>query len=240
MKFLVGCPLVGNPSADRNWALVKWYSHLVASCDKAGLEPTCIFTIHPDDHETRELLKTFSHTKVVSSSFVGGCGDHKWNQTRYHQMVQLRNELLNEVRLESPDLFFSLDSDVLIHPDAIGSLLDALDQKPSAWAVGAKCFVSKHGVQHPNMGVWVGQRPETMYRRYNYNYLVKVDILICCYLMRPSAYNIDYIYNSRGEDIGWSIEVARQGGELFWDGRVANKHVMDRRNIDTVDSRVGY
>jgi hypothetical protein len=48
------------------------------------------------------------------------------------------------------------------------------------------------------------------------------------------------VYNSRGEDIGWSIEVVRQGGELFWDGRVANKHVMDRRNIDVVDSRVGY
>lgn len=239
MKLLVGCPLVGNPTAGRNWILQSWRGHLLESCEKAGVEPSMIFNVHPDDHETRGLLGTFPEATVLDSQHQGGDSNHKWNQSRYYQMVDLRNELLEGVRAENPDYFFSLDSDVLLHPDTITLLLEAMEEHEDAWAIAPKCFVSKHGTRHPNMGVWVN-RQKSMYRRHNYNYLAKVDIVICCYIMRPEAYNIDYVFNSRGEDLGWSMEVVKAGGNLYWDGRVGNKHVMDPRKLDEMDSRVGF
>ena len=239
MKLVVGCPLVGNPHAGRNWILQKWRKHLIEACDKVNLDPFCIFTVHPEDHETKGLLSTFPESRFIESKFTGGEGNHKWSQSRYHQMVDLRNELLEAVRPEEPDYFFSLDSDVLLHPKAVELLVYGMEEYPDAWAIAPKCYVSKHSTRHPNMGVWANKH-KSMFRRYDYNDIVKVDILICCYLMRPEAYNIDYVFDSRGEDLGWSKEVAKAGGSLYWDGRVANKHVMDPQNIDVVDQRVGF
>jgi hypothetical protein len=238
MKLLVGCPLVGNPFAGRDWILPKWYEHLMASDLPDDVELKCIFTVHPEDTQSRETLSSLGLLSALHpSSLTGGDGDHRWSKERYQQMVDLRNELLTEVRKEEPDYFFSLDSDVLLHPMAIRSILEAFKQKPDAWAIGAKCFVSMHGVMHPNMGRWVRNG---IYQRFNTLDLVKVDILICCYMMSFEAYSIDYIYHDQGEDIGWSNEVIKAGGSLLWDGRYCNKHVMERSMLDFVDERVGF
>lgn len=238
-KLLVGCPLVGNPEAGRNWILSEWYLAAMASAIEAGVEVALIVTVHPDDSESKRLLAAMPFVTTVDSAFVGGDGNHKWNVKRYEVMVNLRNELLGEVRKQEPDYFLSMDSDVLLHPNAVASALDAFAQKPNAWAVGTPFFVSKHGTQHPNNGRWVNTRMK-MFQRNNYNYLAKMDILIGGYMMSPDGYHVDYEFDARGEDLGWSKAVLRAGGELWWDGRVVNKHVMDVSMLNTVDTRVGF
>jgi hypothetical protein len=239
MRLLVGCPLVGNPEAGRNWILDKWYEHLMTAGEKAGVVPEVICNVHPDDADTVALLTDLKVT-FFYSVFTGRDGDHRWSNDRYYEMVNLRNELLGEVRNLSPDYFFSLDSDVLLHPDGIKTLLSAVEEKPDAWAIGSKCFVSRHSTLHPNMGKWVGPHRGTMFKRENLNQLVKVDILIGGYLMTRNAYAIDYVYNRRGEDLGWSLEIQKAGGTLYWDGRVCNKHVMHPAMLNGVDKRVGF
>lgn len=242
MRILVGCPLVGGPAADRSWILPHWYQHLTDSVLPENVELDFIMTVHPDDEESLGTLEGLGLSAAVRlSSLVGEDGDHRWSKSRYHQMVALRNELLVEVRQESPDYFFSLDSDVLLHPQAISSILGAFEEHETAWAVGAKCYVSNHGVAHPNMGKWLHKNSiGGRYVRQNLRRLTKVDILICCYMMNPNAYRIDYVYHPQGEDLGWSIEVANAGGNLFWDGRYANKHVMTRSRLYEIDARVGF
>lgn len=238
MKLLVGCPLVGNPKADRNWILKQWFEHLSDSCRLADVDLNLVFLINKDDKETVDLVSTFPNVHIFYTDLVGGAANHRWNKARYHQMVAFRNELLKQVRKLDPEFFFSLDSDVLLHVNAIPSLLSAMDEKEDAWTIGAKCFVSKHGTMHPNAGHWT--RTGNGYFRKDVSTLTKVDILICCYLMRKNAYSIDYEFDPRGEDLGWSLAVSKAGGSLYWDGRVINKHVMDRGLANQIDKRVGF
>lgn len=239
-NILIGCPLVGDPYADRNWILDQWYQFsLTSSLQVPDVEISWCVTVHPEDEDTKLNLMGFPFMSAFESEFQGGKGDHRWNKERYYTMVNLRNELLGHVRDAAPDYFISLDSDVLLCPEAISLLLDAFDNDSDVWAVGIPFYVSRHGNKHPNNGRWIGSR-RSMFQRYDFHHLAKMDILIGGYMMDPRAYNVDYEFSSRGEDLGWSDAITRAGGKLVWDGRMRNKHVMDRNMLNTVDSRVGY
>lgn len=239
-EILIGCPLVGDPYADRNWILDQWYQFsLKSALQVPDVTVAWCVTVHPDDEETKVNLFSMPFMTVFESEFQGGKGDHRWNKERYHSMVSLRNELLGHVRDLKPDYFVSLDSDALLCPEAISLLLDTFSENPDVWAVGIPFYVSRHGNKHPNNGRWVNSR-RTMFQRHDVHHVAKMDILIGGYMMDARAYNVDYEYNSRGEDLGWSEAVQRAGGGLVWDGRMRNKHVMDRNMLNAVDSRVGY
>jgi hypothetical protein len=235
MKLLIGCPVT-----DRNWILPQWFDHIEVACRKAGVTPQFLFLVNQNDQETLDLLEQRTDTYLIYDDQPAYAGDHRWNRIRYILMSELRNRLLAEVRVIQPDLFFSLDSDILLHEDAIVSLFDALEKHPEAWAIGAKCYLSKTSTKHVNSGIWTGRFGSAHWYRKDARVLQRVGILMAAKLMLPQAYNVDYEYNTVGEDLGWSANVMSAGGILFWDGRVINKHVMTPEALDVVDVRVGF
>jgi hypothetical protein len=70
--------------------------------------------------------------------------------------------------------------------------------------------------------------------------LHNVHVIMAAKLMTPKAYGVDYVYDSRGEDIGWSLAVRQQGMHLAWTGKTMSKHCMERTELSKVDKRVGY
>lgn len=236
MKLLVGCPV-----SDRAWILPYWLHHVNRACGKVGIEPRFVFVVGSRDLGVRDLLRRRNlPMRIVDEPERKD--ERRWNVGRYQHMVDIRNTLLEEVRRREPDLFLSLDSDILLHEDAIQSLLDGFSRFPNAAAIGTKCFLSLSGVAYPNMGFWVKSKSHSHHRFYrqNANNLCRVDILMAAKCMTPAAYQVDYELHSLGEDLGWSTAVARAGGSLYFDGRVVNKHVMRKEMLDTIDPRVGF
>lgn len=236
MNLLVGCPV-----SDRAWILPYWLHHVSTACRKVEVKPKFIFVVGKYDSEVREFLRRRNlPMRLVDEPERKD--ERRWNIGRYQHMVDLRNVLLEEVRSREPDLFLSLDSDILLHDLAIKSLLDGFERFPDAAAIGTKCFLSPSGVAHPNMGLWItpkSGRRSRFYRK-NMNTLGRVDILMAAKCMTPAGYSIDYQPHSLGEDLGWSAAVTDSGGSLYYDGRVTNKHVMRKDKLDQVDPRVGF
>lgn len=229
-RLVIGCPV-----RRRGWILPAWKEATEIAVDNAGMSAEYCFVAGEDDLESLEPFKA----RVVSVSEEKRPDVRMWNESRYEHMVRLRNRLLDEVRIMGPDLFLSLDSDILLHPDAIANMYSSLlssHDLANIWAVGGKLFMTTAGTGFPSYG----KKKRGSFERSNSNEVMSVDVIMACKLMTPMALAVDYRYHTWGEDAGWSAAVQEQGGNLLWDGRVTNKHVMEPSLLNVMDKRCGY
>lgn len=235
MRLLIGCPY-----SDRGWILDKWIDHVNLACFNAGISDfQFIFVAGNKNKKDLNDLSSLENSivRVIDEDLRED--KRRWNDSRYSHMTYLRNELLSGVREYAPDLFLSLDSDILLAETAITSALSALSVHTDACAVGMKCYMSETTRVHPSMGYWSDGDMIRFYRR-DTDDIATVDIIMAAKLMKPFAYNIDYSWHKNGEDLGWSANVKSAGGKLIWDGKVSNKHVMSKNMITVIDKRCGF
>lgn len=230
----------------------EWVEHVRAAFDVIGLKPYWIFAIGvgptgQDDGTQKmatDLYKTDSGMWTEISEPDTSATRQNWTPERLSHMVDYRNKLLGIVRAARPDYFLSLDSDILIHPCGILTLLETILMNHKVQgiqrkfdAVGGKAILSEgskhmvtYGELNPNGGI----------RRKDSTGVFATQILMAVKLMTPAAYNIDYEYHRNGEDVGWSLACKRAGLTLGWDGRISNKHIMRPEYLGRVDRRVGW
>ena len=233
-QLLVGCPV-----QRREWIIDRWWDHTVTAALATGLDFAFIFVIDKND-PTFSRLNDLSDRDKIPVFFVcieedGREDKRDWAEVRLRKMVSLRNLLLKWVRKIGPNLFLSLDSDMLLEEVGIKVLVEKTDE----WdAVGGKAFLTSSGDNNPTFGIWKGDPENGRYTRGNRDYTCKVDVLMAIKLMTPAAYNVDYEFARQGEDIGWSLNCWRQGLEFGWVGEVTNRHIMGREFLDKKDIRI--
>lgn len=229
--LIIGCPVY-----KRAWVLSAWFDHADKAAANAGVNPVYAFVVDDRDQETLEVIAahdTRSFTINVPEPLEHS-GERVWNHSRYDWMLHLRNELLGMVRVANPHLFLSLDSDILLHPDAIKNLMETIEDCD---AVGGKTYMTHRGTSCPS---WANIGRDGGLRRTESVGVHPVQVIMAIKMMKPTAYAVDYEFSRQGEDIGWSLACAKRGLKIMWDGRVANKHVMFPAQMDRVDSRVGF
>lgn len=227
--------IIGAPVLRREWIIERWKDHVLAA---APTNFDIAFAFVGD--------KTDETFKVVNDKFPSsiptylrdikeprGYDKREWNLSRYDRMANIRNELLSLVRKLGPDYFLSLDTDILLHPDAIKVLFEDFNGYD---AIGGKTYLSERGTNCPTYAYL----SDKGLRRSDSINVIMPDVLMAIKLMKPTAYNVDYVSHKQGEDIGWSIAVRKSGYSLAWTGRVASKHVMRPELLEVVDRRVGY
>jgi hypothetical protein len=229
VNLIVGCPV-----SCREWILPTWFAHVERAAELAGLQPTFTFVCHPDDRSWSCLLEHAPTATMVTAPFRRGRDERRWNPERYLQMVDLRNQLLETVRAQQPDLFLSLDSDILLHPDQLKLMVECLDRFD---AVGGRCYMTSSGTRFPS---WGRLTRHGNLQRTDAEGTFPVDVIMACKLMTPPAYAIDYVLDIQGEDIGWSRAATQAGVRLGWDGRVIAKHVLAPHLLTPLDPRVGF
>jgi hypothetical protein len=230
MTVLVGCPV-----AHRAWVLPQWFDHVEKACALVGVKPEYAFVVDPSDESWPVIRERTAGAVIVPTANTKGDDTRNWaSPHRFHEMVELRNALLAAVRTRQPEVFLSLDSDILLHPAHLQSMLEALHEYD---AVGGKCFMTETGTDFPS---WAQLGRDGGLIRTDAWGLFPVDVIMAIKLMSPRAYAIDYEHDILGEDIGWSKACARAGVTLGWDGRVSSKHVREPHMLEQVDPRVGY
>lgn len=244
-SLIVGCPARG-----RHWILDTWDRHVraavaeLADVDLAGYQ----FVVGQDDHPTLDLLSRWEHDRglveVRTVEDPPRLDTRGWSLERLALMVGLRNALLADVRRRGPDLFLSLDSDMLLAPGALAQMVETLDrfEREGVWAVGGKAYMLGGGEDrtHPSFGVQRGRPGEQSFVRGDTDQVIEVDVIMGIKLMAQPALNIDYRFSKVGEDVGWSEAVKERGGRLVWDGRTASKHVTEYPWLYLHDHRVGF
>lgn len=232
MRLVVGCPVLY-----RQWILEDWFDHVEAACERAAVEPIYAFVGDQILDPSFDIIDRRAEQVVVDVESVTRPDDHReWNQDRYRVMVDLRNRLLGLVRGVAPQVFLSLDSDILLHPDALKLLLEDLEAGVFA-AVGSRCFMTQTGRSCPS---WGRLGPHGQLQRHDAEGYFPVQVVMAIKAMLPAAYLVDYELHAQGEDIGWSLACERVGLKLGWDGRVASKHVMAPDLLRLRDPRVGF
>lgn len=232
MKLLVGCPLYR-----REWCIAHYLDYAEAAAVEAGFRPDYLF-VGPQDDPTMLLIDEWSreHRRrafLEPEPQNDDPGEHTWNPTRYEFMAQLRNRLLGAVRQLEPELFLSLDSDILLNQRALLSALEGVGQFD---AVGLKVHMFP-GLDHPSYAMLRGIAG---LERQEWDGFGRVDVIMAAKLMTSVAYNVDYSAHHLGEDVGWSINCRDQGVILGFDGRITSKHLMTREQLDQIDPRCGY
>lgn len=226
--LLIGCPVYA-----RDWIIERWLEHIEAAALRAGVQadvlllgPQGDLTFASGRRVARRLglrLDVVDSGEEPKSTGVAEVGPWRtWSNGRLAHMVRVRNQLLEAVRRIAPQYFLSLDSDVLLHESSISNMLDTVSTS-SFSAVGGKTYLTPAGDHAPSYAVidesGLLVRPST-------NAVRQVDVLMAVKLMTPAAYSVDYEFDRRGEDVGWSLACARKGHLLGWDGRVTSEHVM--------------
>lgn len=216
----------------------SWFDHVEAALAVAGLPAGYAFAVSAGD-ETLPILQERSDNSalIAVSSEPEAYEERQWHQRhRIDRMVEVRNLLLATVRVAAPDVFISVDSDILLHPQAIAELLEGLGRFD---AVGGGTFLTELGDQFPSCG-WVLGNDGFRRERMEHQGTIPVGVIMAVKAMSPAAYAVDYQHNGQGEDIGWSVAAARAGLKLGWDNRHYSKHVMTRAALDRVDERCGF
>lgn len=224
--------------ARRAWVIGPWFDRIETTCLHAGIEPIYVFVGDPDNDSTFDHIRDRAPSAAVVPAPLGLLdGQRDWGRPhRYKQMVGLRNRLLEAVRIIEPDVFLSIDSDVLAHRQLVEQLLTAIDEDD--WgAVGGKCYMTPAGTSAPS---WANLTGGGGIYRYDNTGRFPVDAIMAIKMMTPAAYNVDYRHHVQGEDIGWSLACREHGVPLAWDGSVTSKHVMQPVMLDRVDPRVGF
>lgn len=219
--MLVGCPI-----RDRTWILPRWREHALVALERAIIEPCFLFVVGSDDEDTIKMVTSWPDTEVILIDEPTGPAQRNWdNKDRLTHMAEIRNIMLKRVREIDPDLFLSLDSDMLLDPRAISCMVQVLySMSPQCWAVGGKASMNKGDNHCPSFGYFLPGQAGI--RRFDYDEMLKVDVIMAIKLMTRQAYSVDYSYHESGEDYAWSRSVFSAGGSLWWDGRVTNKHIM--------------
>lgn len=241
MELLVGCPVV-----KRGWILPKWFEHLERAVRDLPVSVRCVFLAGRDDDDSWDAIVKCPFPVLPIMVDEPRAEDvRQWDVDRYVRMVDIRNKLLENVRIERPDYFLSLDSDILLHPDAIKNALQTIERFD---AVGLACYMTKlnldggapNGSTHfPSCGFIGGLTNEgAFYRKPMETGAHHVGVIMAAKLMKPSAYSVDYVWDGCGEDIGWSRNCRKHKVRFGWDNRVVNRHVMSPIELDCVDPRV--
>lgn len=243
--LIVGCPVRG-----RHWILDTWDRHVRAAVaeltdvDLIGYQ----FVAGVDDQPTLDILASWTEgrglVEVRTVEEPERIDTRSWTLDRLAHMVGLRNALLHDVRRRGPDLFLSLDADMLLAPSALAQIIATyVDHRDEdVWAVGGKAHMlgGGHDRTHPSYGIRYPDTRNLTFTRGDSDQVVPVDVIMGIKLMGPEAFNVDYAYSKYGEDIGWSMAIAAAGGRLMWDGRTANKHVTEYPWLYLTDPRVGF
>lgn len=241
MRFVVGCPVYR-----REWILPTWFNHVERECASAHVEPIYVFAVDSRDPSIEVVYgEANSRDREIAleitaedKGFDRSDSDRQWNlPTELERMVGVRNTLLARVRELEPDVFLSLDSDILLGEGSLSRLLGTLRRSDLGWgAVGGKTFMSP-GLGHPSYFTFTKKGTPV---RSNSDGVHVVDVIMAIKLMGPAAYGVDYTYDRWGEDVGWSRNCAKRDIKLGWDGRTTNKHVMQHDQLDKIDKRCGF
>lgn len=231
------------PVTQREWILPHYFNHLR---EQTGIDLSRVMLMFlygessdaPRDR-TLELLRQeregpWFDVQIRIDREHRHQSKRQWNMPRWRDMADMRNRLLRSVRDAKPDYALSLDTDILLPPNAISTLLEEM-AVIGADGISPLTFMTPGGERHPNAMDLEGEnrvkiQPETFI----------VPACFAAVLMNDRLYQIDYAPHPAGEDLGWANNVADAGLSLALCPSVRAKHVMTKEMVGSVDPRVGF
>lgn len=264
-KILIGSPISQKP------AILKEF---LASLDRLEMSTFTCDYFFVDDYnveESAKLLQAFSskHSpnctiykpeKKGEKDFICNDEKHHWDESHIWRVAEFKNKMLAQGKEKGYDYVFLIDSDLVLHPKTLESLISAGKD------IVANIFWTLWpGVTVPQPNVWVANQ-YNLYKTYRYNELLsraevskregeflnplkmpgvyEVGGLGACTLISQNALqkgvNFNNIYNVTlwGEDRFFCIRAIALGLSLFVDTHYPAYHIYRESDLRGVEDYI--
>jgi hypothetical protein len=236
--------LIGLPVYKRAWIMSDWFAAIEKQTVPLS-ELGFVFELGPDDDETHELLWRWhmNHPEVAVFDGTIRMTEHhdehpehgrSWNRGKYEKMATLRNHLLDTVVSMQPDVFFSLDSDILLESDKTLEIL--AERALSGVAVSPLSYMFPSDERYPSVMSWVdriGGKARRMLDKYPIGTNFKAEIIMAAVAMPKHVYETTrYTAHRQGEDLGWSTTATMAGHELWCSSDLYGAHIMHKDMLE--------
>lgn len=162
--------------------------------------------------------------------------DHIWTSDNLDKMPRLRNACIQRVRDGQYDYLFSVDTDLVLQPETLETLLDA-----------DKDIVSEIFWTNGWCNAWMNDQSAGMKAEWSTPGLYRVGMTGACTLMKAAVFEagVDYspIPNIRslwGEDRFFCIRAACHGFEMWVDSHFPAEHLFTEQHYQEFLRRRGY
>lgn len=236
--------VLGAPVADRAWALPRWLDQI----EQQTVQPDVLVFVHTDTGDgTREILRAAQDRWPIEIVDAPGPVVHRRDRNRdrvgaYSMLADLRNRLLDHALGLDADVIVSLDTDIfLTEPTAIEQLVDRLDKAPLSSLLVYLHELAEQTTAY-NAAWWIdgGSGPTRRWRKPTPAEVhdraskpMQVDIPMAVVAMRRDvALTCRYRYHEAGEDLGFALDLDRNGLWADWLTGLHCPHVMDPARLD--------
>ncbi|HEY3363540.1 MAG TPA: glycosyltransferase [Symbiobacteriaceae bacterium] len=235
---------VGCPVRNRAWILPR-YLEALSRLAYPGTQLRFGFIVNDSTDATEAIVRAWDRRPHVD---VINLGYPSWRREAGYSLANLallRNRFSEWALATGARYLFSVDSDILVPPDALGRLLAA--QKP---VVSMLVCNTPQDPPPPLRGNRLKPEPPPRVRpprpAYNILYrdaagaavhyhetypkdaLFEVDVTGAAYLIDRQVFEagVRYAYHPQGEDMAFCLAAKRQGFGVWCDSRITGAHIM--------------
>lgn len=219
MNVVVGCPV-----KDRAWVLGEWFDAIQTQ----GVEVSVITLLSPSQDNT-ELILRDRGAHIIYDEEVGrsttDIDNHIWgDQSNYEYMANLRNRLIDTCVSLDVDYFFSLDSDIILPPNALTQMLQFAESHAGIVAPAVNMVT---GSPVWNVMNWVDKyRPGRADRTVVPIARGQADVVMAAMMLDRDGMRARWESHSQGEDVGFCLDAYSKQIPCWWLPEIICEHWM--------------
>ena len=215
-KILIAAPLKQEPKIFR-----EYQDALDRLIIPAGVTVDRFFVVNDCNEVIPEIRRAEYIVINTGDRYDKAVNDHIWTHDNLEKMPLLRNECIRRVRDGGYDYLFSIDTDLVLQPETLETLLDA-----------DKDIVSEIFWTNGWCNAWMHDQSAGMKAEWSTPGLYRVGMTGACTLMKSAVFEagVDYspIHNIKslwGEDRFFCIRAACHGFEMWVDSHCPAEHL---------------
>lgn len=223
-KILIGCPV-----RNRAWVLPR-YLQALKNLDYNHYNIEYCFIVNDSTDNTLEIIKEFrndifSPVKIIICNLQGNTGHQRGYYSFFHLAI-LRNILLDELLKSDCEYLLSVDSDIILPPNAIKSLREVNGDIVSALVCNG------HEIGDKRVYNILNRKPDGRYehiRDFPPNQIFEVDCTGAAYLIKREViekYRVRYSAARGSEDIGFCEDAKAKGRKIYCNPQIEARHEM--------------
>lgn len=216
--------VVGMLVKDRAWVLPRWFE----AVESQGYDIDMVCVASPSSDNTDEILRQHDITVIRDERpgrDVVDIDQHFWgSMPTYEYMADIQNKLLDYAREGEADLFFSLDSDIILPDNSLKQLIDYAVDHPGVVAPAVNLTTGEIAW---NRMSWVNRDfPQMGERLLGQPTTGPADVVLAAMLMDKQAMECRFVAHPQAQDVGFCVLAEHLGIPRWWVHEVRCQHLM--------------
>ena len=230
IRILIAAPLKQEPKIFR-----EYQDSLDRLIIPDGVTVDRFFVVNDCDEVIPEIRNAEYIVIDTGDRYDKAVNDHIWTSDNLDKMPRLRNACIQRVRDGGYDYLFSIDTDLVLQPETLETLLDA-----------DKDIVSEIFWTNGWCNAWMYDQSAGMKAEWSTPGLYRVGMTGACTLMKAEVFEagVDYspvpnIKSLWGEDRFFCIRAACHGFEMWVDSHFPAEHLFTEQHYQNYLRRRG-